>query len=349
MAKTQTVTDVAEIDFGATPSPEPPVVVAEPPAQLPATLAPEAATIFSIIERAARDQSVDIDKMERLISMQERMQAKAAELDFDNAMAEAQAAMKTVRKDANNPQTRSKYASFAALDKAIRPIYTKHGFSLSFSTADGAPADCVRIVCKVAHRGGHRERPHLDMPTDGKGAKGADVMTKTHAMGSGIMYGRRYLLNMIFNIATGDDDGNAAGGYQGGRAGSAGGGTDFRPEGRRGFNGRSWTDDDPDLVDHTREKGTMPGKQPAPKAAAPAPAPAKATTPPPLTRAEKIKAGADRRIKVLQDGIEGHPWTRQTLDQFWADETEWHSVIRDEAPKQFERFEQAFLDAKEKL
>jgi hypothetical protein len=214
MKTREATAEVPVIDFTCEPT-QPAVAVAEPPAQLPANLAPEAATIFSIIERAARDQSVDIDKMERLISMQERMQAKAAELDFDNAMAEAQAAMKTVRKDANNPQTRSKYASFAALDKAIRPIYTKHGFSLSFSTADGAPADCVRIVCKVAHRGGHRERPHLDMPTDGKGAKGADVMTKTHAAGAAMTYGQRYLVKLIFNLAiAADHDGNDAGGKQ---------------------------------------------------------------------------------------------------------------------------------------
>ena len=51
------------------------------------------------------------------------------------------------------------------------------------------------------------------MPADGKGAQGRDVMTRTHATGSAVSYGRRYLLLMIFNIAVGgeDDDGNAAG------------------------------------------------------------------------------------------------------------------------------------------
>ena len=50
------------------------------------------------------------------------------------------------------------------------------------------------------------------MPADGKGAKGGDVMTKTHATGSAMTYGQRYLVKMIFNIAVGaDDDGRAAG------------------------------------------------------------------------------------------------------------------------------------------
>src|SRR6185369_10536751 len=147
---------------------------------------------LAMIERAARDPSVDMDKMERLIGMRERMQAAAAERAFEDAMAAAQAEMEPVRANANNPQTKSKYASYFALDTAIRPIYTKHGFSLSFDTADAAEGH-VRIVCKVACRG-HRERPHIDMPADGKGAKGGDVMTKTHATGSAVTYGKRYLL-----------------------------------------------------------------------------------------------------------------------------------------------------------
>jgi hypothetical protein len=50
------------------------------------------------------------------------------------------------------------------------------------------------------------------MPADGKGARGNDVMTKTHATGAAITYGKRYLLGMIFNLAvTRDDDGNGAG------------------------------------------------------------------------------------------------------------------------------------------
>lgn len=174
--------------------------------------ATESAAIFQIVERAARDPNVDIDKMERLILMQERVQARNAELDFDRSMAAAQEEMQPIRADANNPQTKSRYASYAALDAAIRPIYTKHGFSVSFDTAEGAPENCVRIVAKVAHSGGHRERPKLDMPADGKGAKGGDVMTKTHATGAAVQYGRRYLLGMIFNLAVSkDDDGNAAG------------------------------------------------------------------------------------------------------------------------------------------
>ena len=172
----------------------------------------DAASLMAVIARAASDATVDVTKLERLMAMYERIEAKRAEQAFAEAMNAAQGKMRAVSQDASNPQTRSKYASFAALDAVLRPIYTEHGFSLSYDTAD-APEPNVRVVCRVSHRAGHSERPHLDMPADGKGAKGGDVMTKTHATMSAVSYARRGLLKMIFNIAEGeyDDDGNGAG------------------------------------------------------------------------------------------------------------------------------------------
>jgi len=169
----------------------------------------EAQSLLSIIADAARDPSVDVTKMRELLAMRRELADEQSRQEFDLAMNEVQAAMEPVRKDANNPQTKSKYASYGALDVVLRPIYTSKGFSLQFNTADGAPADYVRVVCDVS-RSGHTRRYQIDMPADGKGAKGGDVMTKTHAVGSASTYGRRYLLTMIFNIVTGDDDGNGA-------------------------------------------------------------------------------------------------------------------------------------------
>lgn len=179
------------------------------PMQAPA-LAPSDNAFIDMIERAARDPSVDMDKMERLLAMKERADARMAETAFNAAMTQAQSKMRPVAADANNPQTKSKYASYLALDKAMRPIYTEHGFALSFTTG-AASEGMVEIVCDVSHREGHSRRYVVPMPADGKGAKGGDVMTKTHAVGAAMTYGQRYLLKMIFNIAVGDDDdGNSA-------------------------------------------------------------------------------------------------------------------------------------------
>jgi hypothetical protein len=172
----------------------------------------DTAPILEIISRAASDPSVDIEKMERLMLMHERLVDKQNETAFNNAMTAAQSEMVRVSADAVNPQTRSKYASYAALDRALRPIYTAHGFALSFDEGDSPKTDHVRVLCHVSHRMGFSKTYHKDMPADGKGAKGGDVMTKTHAAGSAMSYGMRYLLKGIFNVAVGtdDDDGNAA-------------------------------------------------------------------------------------------------------------------------------------------
>jgi hypothetical protein len=168
--------------------------------------------MLEIISRAASDPNVDIDKLERLMQMKERMDAKAAEVAFNDAMNAAQSQVGRVKATKENKQTRSWYADYAALDRALRPIYVEHGFSLSFNTGDDAPPEMVRVICYVSHKDGHTRTYHVDMPADGKGAKGGDVMTKTHAAGSAMSYGSRYLLKLIFNVAIGedDDDGNNA-------------------------------------------------------------------------------------------------------------------------------------------
>lgn len=189
------------------------VIVA--PASAMQALAPvtETGALINLIERVSRDPGADLDKLARLIELRNQVKAEAAKTAFDAAMTLAQSEMRPVAADANNPQTKSKYASYPALDRAMRPIYTRSGFSLSFNTGDGAPDQYVRVCCRVAHSEGHGRDYHIDMPADGKGAKGGDVMTKTHATGSAVTYGMRYLLKMIFNVAVGeDDDGNGAGG-----------------------------------------------------------------------------------------------------------------------------------------
>ena len=172
------------------------------------------AALMQAVARAASDPNVDVEKMERLFAMHERMEAKQSEGAFNAAMSRVQAAMRRIETDARNKQTNSDYATYGALDRALRPLYTEEGLSLSFDTESPQP-EVLRVICLVSHGAGHTRRYSIDMPADGKGAKGGDVMTKTHATGSAASYGMRYLLKMIFNVALGndpdDDDGNGTG------------------------------------------------------------------------------------------------------------------------------------------
>lgn len=181
---------------------------------------------LSIVERpsgldhlmqVALENQAGIDIIERLSDLRRRELEDAAEAEFNDAMHRVQSKMRRIGFDATNPQTHSRYSTYAKLDRELRPLYTSEGFSLSFNTEPVEVPDMQRIVCYVSHRASHLPKAHtrtyrIDMPADGKGAKGNDVMTKTHATGAACQYGRRYLLGMIFNVATTekDDDGNIA-------------------------------------------------------------------------------------------------------------------------------------------
>lgn len=171
-------------------------------------------TLMNAVAQAARDPNVDVDKMERLFAMHEKMQDRQAEQAFSDAMKAAQSEMPTIAKDRHNTQTNSDYATLDAINKAITPVYTRHGFSLSYDTEDSPIPDHVRVACHVLHSGGHERTYRYDQPMDATGIGGKVNKTPTHARGSAITYGRRYLVLMIFNLTTGyDDDGNSANGF----------------------------------------------------------------------------------------------------------------------------------------
>jgi ERF superfamily len=159
---------------------------------------------WDLIEMAV-DRNAGIEVIERLKALYDQERSKREEADFNAAMSRVQSAIDRIAPDLNNAQTNSRYASYAAIDRVIRPVYSKEGFSLSFNTEES------KIVCFASHNGGYTRRYEVDMPADGKGPKGGDVMTKTHATGSAMSYGQRYLVKFVFNLAIGtDDDGNAA-------------------------------------------------------------------------------------------------------------------------------------------
>jgi hypothetical protein len=166
-----------------------------------------------MISRAAADPNFDLDKFERLCALQEAQEQRAADRDFNAALSAAEAEMSPISADANNPQTRSRYATFARLDGVARPIYTRHGFGISFTTEQTGSADSIMVVGTLSHRMGGSRRYQILVPITTKGIQGREMMTPVHATMSAISYGKRNLEIMMFNLAVGDDDdGNSAGG-----------------------------------------------------------------------------------------------------------------------------------------
>jgi hypothetical protein len=67
--------------------------------------------------------------------------------------------MEPIARDLRNETTKSKYASLAAVDRAIRPAYTKHGLAPTFTTRASPKGELwITIVGDLVHvGGGHRE------------------------------------------------------------------------------------------------------------------------------------------------------------------------------------------------
>ena len=158
------------------------------------------------------EHGVSTDQLEKLLELQERHDANEAKKAFFLDMAACQSEMPMVVEDAYNDQTKSSYASYKGLAKICKPVYTRHGFSLMFYEEDCPSPEMVRMCVDVMHRLGHTVKRHADIPLDATGIKGSVNKTKPHAKGSSFSYGRGYLMRLIFNLPTGDDDdGNAAG------------------------------------------------------------------------------------------------------------------------------------------
>jgi hypothetical protein len=171
-----------------------------------------ASPLVSFIERAASDPDFSLEKFEALLRMQREEQARIAEREFNSAMAEAQGEMEPVRKSALNTHIGNKYATFEAIDAALRPIYTRHGFSVRFKTEDAAQPGWVKVICVISHSGGHVELFPLQAPLDSAGSGGKTNKTGVQAIGSTTSYLKRYLLTLALNVAVAgdDDDGEAS-------------------------------------------------------------------------------------------------------------------------------------------
>lgn len=176
--------------------------------ETPVAVVSESATILQVIQRAAADPQCDIEKMERLMAMHERMQSRNAETEFNAAMARMQTEMPSIAERGEikvNNQVRSRYATFEDINDVVKPIMQAHGFAISFRV-DHEPQQ-IKITGVLMHQAGHREQTAMVLPLDTSGSKNS-----VQAVGSSVSYGKRYVMSALLNITTRgeDDDGYAA-------------------------------------------------------------------------------------------------------------------------------------------
>lgn len=157
---------------------------------------------------SAIDKGIDPDRLGKLLDLQERYEKSRAVEAFHAAMNACQSEMPLVVRDAENTQTRSRYATLESIQAIAKPVYSRHGFALSFGEADCAKEGWKRIVCDVRHTGGHSATYHIDLPIDGIGAKGNAIggMNPVQGCVSTLSYGQRTLTCRIFNVTVADED-----------------------------------------------------------------------------------------------------------------------------------------------
>jgi hypothetical protein len=158
----------------------------------------------------AVQQNADLDKLSKLMDLQERWEKNEARKEFVAAMAEFK----------KNPPvlTKGKTASFGSGEKAVSYSYatldhvteaiakslSAHGLTHNWSTQQTEGK--IRVTCIITHQRGHSESVTLESAADTSGAKNS-----IQAIGSAVTYLQRYTLLAATGLAAkGQDDDGAA-------------------------------------------------------------------------------------------------------------------------------------------
>lgn len=181
------------------------IVKAEPQAL---AINPDAPLMVQVMQMAASGITLDTDMVKAMQDIVRQQKADDAKAVYASDFADAQSGIASAIKTAYNPQTKSNYADLGCVIESSRPVYTKCGFSVAFSEGVAKDEGNVRVCAAVSHRDGHEKTYFLDVPLGGKGIAGKVNMIDIHAKATSLTYGRRYLLCMIWNIPTSDNDGN---------------------------------------------------------------------------------------------------------------------------------------------
>ena len=162
-------------------------------------------SLMQMIAQMASDERVNTEKMQALIGMKERLEAREAEAEFHRAFAVVSGLLPRIKKNGTidmGAKGKIPFAKYEDLDRIVKPIEAAHGFIRSFSS-DLMPNGVLMIIA-LGHSGGHSVTSRMQLPPDPGPGRNA-----LQAMGSSRSYGKRYLTIDIWNIVTegADDDG----------------------------------------------------------------------------------------------------------------------------------------------
>lgn len=172
------------------------------------------ATTPADLLRIAVENNADLDRMERLMALQERWEANEARKAFVAAMAAFKAEPMTIFKKKSVGYTAKsgefvgyKHAELSDITEVVCPAMSKHGLSHRWDVKQEGKK--ITVDCIITHNLGHSERVTMEGEPDSSGKKNA-----IQQVASTIQYLQRYTLLAATGMSTKgtDDDGNGAGG-----------------------------------------------------------------------------------------------------------------------------------------
>lgn len=157
----------------------------------------------AMLLQIAVQQGADLDKLERLMALQERYEANEARRAYNDAFARFKsAAVKLVKNKevAAGPLSGKRYAELHSVVNAVTPELSANGLSASWRiTKDDK--EWIEVTCTLSHVLGHSESVSMGGPPDTGGAKNG-----IQARASTVSYLERYTLKAILGLSEQDDD-----------------------------------------------------------------------------------------------------------------------------------------------
>lgn len=163
-----------------------------------------AVTPMTMLNMAVQ-QGADIEKLEKLMALQERWEANEARKAFVSALSAFKANPLIVGKDkhvkfkTSSGFTEYDHATLGNVCNVIGEALSAHGLSYRWSTEQMEGK--IKVTCFLMHVLGHSENVSLESSADTSGGK-----NNIQAIGSTVSYLQRYTLLAITGTATQDQD-----------------------------------------------------------------------------------------------------------------------------------------------
>ena len=144
----------------------------------------------------AIEQGADVDKLEKLMDMQDRWNAGQAKTAFYEAFTQFQSEVPAIKKKKSGHNI--KYAPLSDIVEQIKPYLQKNKLTYRFEQDH---SDGVQVTCIINHALGHSESATMKAAADTSGSKNS-----VQAIASTVTYLSRYTLCSALGITTADED-----------------------------------------------------------------------------------------------------------------------------------------------